>query len=397
MFEKFSVIDLIKTRSASVCTFAGNVVKFNVQTAQELRFPEYIQFLIEPKSKQFAIRACKEDAPNAVRFSKPEGEQKAQIKISNATVVDMVRKLMDWNAEDNWNVPGIYFADEQGVCVLQPGISGQCAHPDRKCGPPLGSPPVSVKSCRPLIRRGHHNNKIDNNQMKIPYSQLCCRVLLFFPFISFFHILPTIKIIPPTIYFYPYTSPNNHTSTTGPISTSSFPMMSSGVAASTTLSGGMSRPPFSIWLRMPNSSHYSKYALLRRQSKYPGQFQLSSGIPVHKFSATISTTVALLILICAFCSPSGLEKRTAFGASSLQARMANCFDFGSIRNWMYSGKRSSCAVCTLNFTTLPAKVQTEAERVLIRSMTENFWNMVVTPSQLHIKFFVLLGNGRGGF
>ena len=103
MFEKFSVIDLIKTRSASVCTFAGNIVKFNVQTAQELHFPEYIQFLIEPKSKQFAIRACKEDA------------QKAQIKISNATVVDMVRKLMDWNAEDNWNVPGIYFADEQGI------------------------------------------------------------------------------------------------------------------------------------------------------------------------------------------------------------------------------------------------------------------------------------------
>lgn len=94
MFEKFSVIDLIKTRSASVCTFAGNVVKFNVQTAQELRFPEYIQFLIEPKSKQFAIRACKEDAPNAVRFSKPEDEQKAQIKISNATVVDI--RSLDW-------------------------------------------------------------------------------------------------------------------------------------------------------------------------------------------------------------------------------------------------------------------------------------------------------------
>ena len=69
MFEKFTVIDLIKTRSASVCTFTGNVVKFNIQTAQELHFPEYIQFLIEPKSKQFAIRACKEDAPNAIAFS----------------------------------------------------------------------------------------------------------------------------------------------------------------------------------------------------------------------------------------------------------------------------------------------------------------------------------------
>lgn len=132
MFEKFSVIDLIKTRSASVCTFAGNVVKFNIQTAQELRFPEYIQFLIEPKSKQFAIRACKEDAPNAVRFSKPEGEQKAQIKISNATVVDMVRKLMDWNAEDNWNVPGIYFAEEQGI-MYRSGSSLRSFLHHRKC------------------------------------------------------------------------------------------------------------------------------------------------------------------------------------------------------------------------------------------------------------------------
>ena len=115
MFEKFSVIDLIKTRSASVCTFAGNVVKFNVQTAQELRFPEYIQFLIEPKSKQFAIRACKEDAPNAIPFSKPEGEQKYQIKISAAAVVDMIRKMANWSAEDNWNIPGIYFAEDDAL------------------------------------------------------------------------------------------------------------------------------------------------------------------------------------------------------------------------------------------------------------------------------------------
>nr|DAU09911.1 MAG TPA: hypothetical protein [Caudoviricetes sp.] len=115
MLENFTVIDLIKTRSASVCTFTGNVVKFNVQTAQELRFPAFVQFLIEPKGKQFAIRVCKEDAPNAVPFSKPEGTQKAQVKISNASVVDMVRNLMGWKVEDNWNVPGIYFADEHAI------------------------------------------------------------------------------------------------------------------------------------------------------------------------------------------------------------------------------------------------------------------------------------------
>ncbi|MDD7676546.1 MAG: hypothetical protein PUJ09_07980 [Eubacteriales bacterium] len=50
-----------------------------------------------------------------MRFSRPEGVQKAQIKISNATVVDIVSKLMGWNSEDNWNVPSIYFADEKGI------------------------------------------------------------------------------------------------------------------------------------------------------------------------------------------------------------------------------------------------------------------------------------------
>ena len=112
ILEKFTVIDLIKTRSASVATIAGTVLKFNNQTAAELHYTSHIQVLINPKDKQFAIRSCKEDAPNAVVFSKPEGEQKYQIKISAAAVVDMIRKMANWSAEDNWNVPGIYFADE---------------------------------------------------------------------------------------------------------------------------------------------------------------------------------------------------------------------------------------------------------------------------------------------
>ena len=27
----------------------------------------------------------------------------------------MIRKLMNWNAEDNWNIPGIYFAEDQAL------------------------------------------------------------------------------------------------------------------------------------------------------------------------------------------------------------------------------------------------------------------------------------------
>lgn len=104
ILEKFTVIDLIKTRSASVATVTGNILKFNNQTAAELHFASYIQVLINTKDKQFAIRACAEDAPNALPFSKPEGEQKYQIKISNAAITDLIRKTANWAAEDNWNI-----------------------------------------------------------------------------------------------------------------------------------------------------------------------------------------------------------------------------------------------------------------------------------------------------
>ena len=115
MLEKFTVVDLIKTRSASVATVTGNILKFNVQTAAEMHFAPYVQILVNPKDKQFAIRACKEDAPNAVPFSKPEGQQKYQIKVNNATVADLLRTMAGWSVEDNWNIPGVYFADEEAI------------------------------------------------------------------------------------------------------------------------------------------------------------------------------------------------------------------------------------------------------------------------------------------
>jgi hypothetical protein len=114
MLEKFTIIYLIKTRSASVCTFTGNYIKFNVQTCAELRYPEYIQFLFDPKGKQLAIRPCKEDAPNAVKFSKPESKQKFFIRMTQPAITDLVCKTMGWE-KPNWNVPGIYFADEQAI------------------------------------------------------------------------------------------------------------------------------------------------------------------------------------------------------------------------------------------------------------------------------------------
>ena len=115
ILKNFTVVDLVKTRSASVVTITGNSLKFNVQTAAELHYPAYIQVLVNPKEKQFAIRACKEGDPNSMPFSKPANEQKYALKITSAIIMDVIRKMGNWPVEENRNVPGIYFADEEAI------------------------------------------------------------------------------------------------------------------------------------------------------------------------------------------------------------------------------------------------------------------------------------------
>ena len=118
VLEKFKLVELITSRTDSVATFVtGNQIKFNSATFVDLGYPAYIQLFVEEKGKQFAIKVCKENDPQAVKFSKPAGEQKYPIKITCGAAAMAVRKIMEWNGDDSWNVPGAIFADE-GVIIF---------------------------------------------------------------------------------------------------------------------------------------------------------------------------------------------------------------------------------------------------------------------------------------
>ena len=113
VLEKFKLVELITTRTDSVATFvSGNQIKFNSATHVDLGYPAYVQLFVDEKGKQFAIKACKETDPNAIKFSKPAGEQRYPIKISCAPAANAVRKIMEWSQDEGMNVP----ADE-GVII----------------------------------------------------------------------------------------------------------------------------------------------------------------------------------------------------------------------------------------------------------------------------------------
>ena len=118
VLANFKLVELITTRTEAVVTFiSGNLIKFNRATFIDLGYPEYVQFYVDEKNKQFAIKTCKEDAPNAVKFSKPAGEQKYPIKLTCASAAMAVRKAMTWGNDASWNAPGAIFADE-GVIIF---------------------------------------------------------------------------------------------------------------------------------------------------------------------------------------------------------------------------------------------------------------------------------------
>lgn len=129
MLKNFTVIDILNTRSKSVVNIHGDTLRFNPQTAVELGYPKYVEFLVNTREKQFAIRPCKEDNQNAVPFCK--GEEKKKVFVTSSVIVGLLRRMEGWGPEESWNMPGIYDFDENALAyslkaaeVPQPGKGG---------------------------------------------------------------------------------------------------------------------------------------------------------------------------------------------------------------------------------------------------------------------------------
>ena len=113
MLKNFTLIDILNTRTDSVVNVKGNTLKFNVQTAEDLDFPQYVQFLINTKEKQFAIRPCGMKDEMAIPFC--NGRERKKVVVNQATVAGLIRKMAGWSMEDNWDMPGVYDVDEKAL------------------------------------------------------------------------------------------------------------------------------------------------------------------------------------------------------------------------------------------------------------------------------------------
>ena len=108
-----------------------------------------------------------------------------------------------------------------------------------------------------------------------------------------------------------------------------------------------------------------------------GDVPIILGMPVHQLSNQIHHRGVADFDLC-FLFALRLGKAHGIGGILLADANGKLLRLRLNQELDVLREMQSCAVWMLNFTTLPAKVQTEAERVLIRSMTVNFSNGVLS-------------------
>ena len=70
-----------------------NGVTFTKKVLEDLGYPAFVLCLLDAKARVFAIRSCKSNEPKGFKFSKPRGEQKGVVTISNKNLLDPLRAV----------------------------------------------------------------------------------------------------------------------------------------------------------------------------------------------------------------------------------------------------------------------------------------------------------------
>ncbi len=102
-----------------------NSVTFTKKILEDLGYPAYVLCMLDAKAKVFAIRMCKSNEPKGFKFSKPKGEQKGVVAISNKNLLDPLRALIGEKCVSGkrYKIRGFWVADAKTMCFdLSEGV-----------------------------------------------------------------------------------------------------------------------------------------------------------------------------------------------------------------------------------------------------------------------------------
>ena len=102
-----------------------NGVTFTKKVVEDLGYPAYVLCQLDAKNRVFAVRMCKSNEPRGFKFSKPKGEQKTTVSITNKNLVEPIRSAMgkEWERDKRYRVRGFWVAEAKTMCFdLSEGV-----------------------------------------------------------------------------------------------------------------------------------------------------------------------------------------------------------------------------------------------------------------------------------
>ena len=87
-------------------SFTQDSITFSQEAIKRMNASEYIELLVHPIRRYFAIRACEKNAKNALRWSKKEYERVVPRKVFGSAFIPNLYDLFGWNHSYRYRITG---------------------------------------------------------------------------------------------------------------------------------------------------------------------------------------------------------------------------------------------------------------------------------------------------
>lgn len=96
-------------------------ITFSRGVLECLNYPAYVQYLLDPQNKVFALRACKGTETKAKAFSKPRGEQSNTISTNvKALQGALTRLIPNYSEAKRYMIEGQFVSNDKTVYFVLP-------------------------------------------------------------------------------------------------------------------------------------------------------------------------------------------------------------------------------------------------------------------------------------
>lgn len=116
VIEGFTIFDY--QEGVPYVSITKNGVTFNKAVVMKMGFPKSVNLLINYESKKIAIKPCKENDKNAVRFYGKKKSGAISARLNGKYLIKTIEEMMNWNLDNEAYRVEARFLNEENMMLF---------------------------------------------------------------------------------------------------------------------------------------------------------------------------------------------------------------------------------------------------------------------------------------